>query len=86
MLQEIPQTDSTAKMREYVRIGSFSKRYDFGADEVIHALLKNLPVEGDEFEQRLRDAAMAWKEVENIHGDRKEKGTAKAEWTTIRLV
>lgn len=86
VVQERPQSDISVKMREFVRIGSFGKTYYSGADEVIHALLKNLPVEGDEFEQKLRDSARAWKETERVWGDTEEKGTAKAEWTTIRLV
>ncbi|RFN50219.1 hypothetical protein FIE12Z_5533 [Fusarium flagelliforme] len=86
VVQERPQNDGSVKMREFVRIGSFTKHYGLGADEVIHALVKNLPVGGDEFEQRLRDSARAWKEAENDDGDTEEKGTAKAEWMTIQLV
>ncbi|KAJ4129815.1 hypothetical protein NW768_006785 [Fusarium equiseti] len=86
VVQEV--TRSHSKMREFVRIGSFGKRYGFGPDEVIHALLKKLPAEGDEFEQKLRDSAQVWKDTEGTmySKDTREKGTAKAAWTTIRLV
>jgi len=86
VVQEATRSDSSVEMRDFVRIGSFGKSYCSGADEVIHALLKNLPAEGDEFEQRLRDSAQAWKEAKSTDPWNRVKGTAKAEWATIRLV
>jgi hypothetical protein len=81
VVQERPQSD----MREFVRIGSFTKEYYSGPDEVVNAVVENIPVEGDEFEQVLRDSARAWKEAKSDVKGKKEKGIAKAEWTTIRL-
>ena len=49
---------------------------------------KNLPAEGDEFERSLRRHARKWKKakLENPERRTKRKPTAKAKWTTIRLV
>ncbi|KAF0645771.1 hypothetical protein FPSE5266_00261 [Fusarium pseudograminearum] len=87
---EKPQVDGKAK--EFVRIGSFTQ-YQYPKDRakdrrgmgVINTLLKSFPIDGDEFEQKLRESAQEWKEDESL-GTELESVTFKAEWTTIRLV
>lgn len=85
VVQESPQSDGSINTRDCVRIGSFTMRH---GDEVINALQKNLPAEGDEFERSLRRHARKWKKakLENPERRTKRKPTAKAKWTTIRLV
>ncbi|RGP81760.1 hypothetical protein FLONG3_145 [Fusarium longipes] len=94
VVQERPRADSEA--REFVRIGSFTKSRDIGiwaeAENdrahmgVVNALLKHLPNDGDEFEQKLRECARVWKEKEKIGDGVRDGIMVKAEWTTIRLV
>ncbi|UZP34996.1 hypothetical protein NXS19_002812 [Fusarium pseudograminearum] len=71
VVQEKPRADGTAK--EFVRIGSFTQ-YHYPKDRakdrrsmgVINTLLKNIPIDGGEFEQKLREHAQEWKEDESL--------------------
>ena len=51
-----------------------------------NAILKNVPTDGDGFEQKLRDSAYWWEDYEKVGMEDGHDATAKAEWTTIRLV
>jgi hypothetical protein len=94
VVQEKPRTDSQA--REFVRIGSFAKYHiieeetehlqDRACMGVLNALLKHLPTDGDEFEQKLRECAQEWKEEEDIGDEMRDGVMVKAEWATIQLV
>ncbi|GKU03647.1 tol protein [Fusarium langsethiae] len=53
---------------------------------VLNALLKNLPTDGDEFEQELHECTQGWKKEESLGTELEDSVTLKAEWATIRLV
>ncbi|KAM0435762.1 hypothetical protein ACHAQK_008038 [Fusarium lateritium] len=74
----------------FVRIGSFSLERIVGQEDsvdfaVINALRKQVPVEGNEFEVKLREFAKDWTDMTD-EDLRRSDPTAKGEWTTVRLV
>lgn len=91
VVQERPQADR--KTREFVRIGSFTRYYDIEDPikdretmAVMNAFLKNLPINGDDFERKLRECAQGWRVKQRLGIESEDSITLKAEWTTIRLV
>ncbi|KAK6723777.1 hypothetical protein SNK04_002621 [Fusarium graminearum] len=91
VVQERPQADR--KTREFVRIGSFTRYYDIEDPiknretmAIMNAFLKNLPINGDDFERKLRECAQGWREKQRLGIESENSITLKAEWTTIRLV
>ncbi|RBR24334.1 uncharacterized protein FIESC28_02824 [Fusarium coffeatum] len=91
VVQERPRAGDG--LREFVRVGSFTRyhkpdhnRQDCAGLAIMNAILKNVPADGDKFEQKLRDSAYWWEDYERAGMEDGHDATAKAEWTTIRLV